>query len=139
MTQRMMLSSQVCKKLLSNLLDIDDVLGNKRLLDIGNLLLIQEVHDNGTLVANNDILCFNAPVEWSSHIDSLLEYYLDRVCILGNLCSSFLLLLYSFCLHFYSTYVIEVTLAKSTCCFFIFLSFYSYYYCNYDYYHYFYF
>jgi hypothetical protein len=49
------------------------------LTDLGSLLDIQGSNDNGTLVANNSQLCFNAPVSWSRHNLSLLEYNTSQV------------------------------------------------------------
>ena len=56
-------------------------LGNKNLVDLGNVLLVQDISDSGTLVSGNELVCFNAPVGWSSRNQSLLEYDLASVCI----------------------------------------------------------
>jgi hypothetical protein len=54
---------------------------NNALTDLGYLLDIQGSNDNGTLVANNSLLCFNAPVSWSRRSLSLLEYSISQVCL----------------------------------------------------------
>ena len=50
-------------------------------MDLGNVLLVQDISDSGTLVSGNELVCFNAPVGWSSRNQSLLEYNLASVCI----------------------------------------------------------
>ncbi len=60
---------------------INFCLGNKNLVDLGNVLLLQDNSDSGTLVSGNELVCFNAPVGWSSRNQSLLEYKLASVCI----------------------------------------------------------
>ena len=52
---------------------------NNALKDLGHLLDIQDMNDKGTLVTSNRLLCFDAPVSWSRHSMSLLEFNISQV------------------------------------------------------------
>ena len=87
---------------------INFCLGNKNLLDLGNLLLLQDNSDSGTLVSGNELLCFNAPVGWSSRNQSLLEYNLASVCVYAH---GYWILFWSICLFLVS--ISEILLVRS--------------------------
>ncbi len=54
-------------------------IGNDLLTDVGHILDIQQSSDNGTYIANNPVLCFDAAVEWARHSQSYLESNLTLV------------------------------------------------------------
>ncbi len=47
---------------------------NLLLVDLGAILNIQLADDNGTYVANNSMLCFDADVAWARHSMSYIEF-----------------------------------------------------------------
>ena len=55
--------------------------GNELLTDAGHVLDIQQSSDDGTYIANNPVLCFDAAVEWARHPQSYLESNLTLVSL----------------------------------------------------------
>ncbi len=58
---------------------------NPRLKDLGNILEIQARSDNGTYVADNDVLCFLSSLLWTRRANSNISYRLDQVADRFNL------------------------------------------------------
>ncbi len=67
--------------LLANAMHSSFFADNPRLKDLGNILEIQAKSDNGTYVADNDVLCFPSSLFWTRRVNSNISYRLDQVAL----------------------------------------------------------
>jgi hypothetical protein len=61
-------------------LSAQNLVGNSLLEDLGNLLDVLDGSARGTLIENNQHLCFEPSLSWAQKNASRIEYNLQHVC-----------------------------------------------------------